>query len=334
MTGVAADILTGFLGSGKTTLLKHVLEHGLDGRRVAIVMNELGDVGLDGKIITGLRSVEKMVEVTSGCICCSVGAQFGMAIREILATVKPHLIVIETTGVAEPFPLIGQVREAGLSLDAVITVVDAANAPRELRESEAARAQVEAADFLVLNKADLVGDRERRAVERKLQRLNPRALIHPTSYGEVGTDLLFGTGAGRLRRESASGAPESAGRASAHGGHLAADEIGAFNWVAESGVRLARRRFERFLERLPYEIYRAKGIVRFEEEDGAHLFHFTCGRFEVKRFPLEGDAPDSQAVFIGRDADRLEGRVLGALRRCRADLSPLERLRAALGARA
>ena len=144
MRTVAVDILTGFLGSGKTTLLRHVLEHGLAGKPVAIIMNEIGEVGIDGKVVTGLANVEKMVELTSGCICCSIDDyRFDLAIQEIIDTAKPHLVIIESTGLADPEPLAYRVKSAGLGLDAVITVVDAANVERQLAETKVARAQIE-----------------------------------------------------------------------------------------------------------------------------------------------------------------------------------------------
>jgi len=140
---VAVDILTGFLGSGKTTLLRHVLEHGLKGKPVAVIMNEIGEVGIDGKVITGLSAVEKMVELASGCICCSIDDyKFDLAIQEIIDTAHPHLIIIESTGLADPEPLAYRVKNAGLGLDAVITVVDAANVERHLKEADVARAQL------------------------------------------------------------------------------------------------------------------------------------------------------------------------------------------------
>ena len=89
MSAVAVDILTGFLGSGKTTLLRHVLDHGLKGKPVAVVMNEIGEVGIDGKVVTGLSNVEKMVELSSGWICCTIDDyRFDLAIQEIVDTVK------------------------------------------------------------------------------------------------------------------------------------------------------------------------------------------------------------------------------------------------------
>ena len=142
MRSVAVDILTGFLGSGKTTLLRHVLEHGLRGKPVAVIMNEIGEVGIDGTVVTGLSAVEKMVELASGCICCSIDDyRFDLAVQEIVETARPQLIIIESTGLADPEPLAHRVKNAGLGLDAVITVVDAANVERQLKETSVARAR-------------------------------------------------------------------------------------------------------------------------------------------------------------------------------------------------
>src|SRR5262249_45265948 len=128
MPPVAVDILTGFLGSGKTTLLRHVLDHGLRGKPVAVIMNEIGEIGIDGRAITGLSAVEKMVEVSSGCICCQIDDyKFDLAVQEIIETTQPHVIIIESTGLADPEPLVYRVKTAGLNLDAVITLVDAAH---------------------------------------------------------------------------------------------------------------------------------------------------------------------------------------------------------------
>src|SRR5438552_16910245 len=140
MRTVAVDILTGFLGSGKTTLLGHVLAHGLRGKPVAVIMNEIGEVGIDGRVITGLANVEKMVELSSGCICCSIDDyRFDLASQEIIETAKPHLVIIESAGLADPEPLASRVKNAGPGLDAVITVVDTANVKRHLADPQAAR---------------------------------------------------------------------------------------------------------------------------------------------------------------------------------------------------
>src|SRR5437867_3809717 len=208
MRTVAVDILTGFLGSGETTLLRHVLEHGLRGKPVAVIMNGSGEVGIDGKVVTGLANVEKMVELTSGCICCSIDDyRFDLAIQEIIDTAQPHLVIIESTGLADPEPLAYRVKSAGLGLDAVITVVDAANVERQLAETKVARAQIEAADFLVVNKLDLVDAPDVARLERRLAKLNPRAERMKTVRGALDSDVLFATGVATFRATRAGSRP-------------------------------------------------------------------------------------------------------------------------------
>ena len=304
---VAVDILTGFLGSGKTTLLRHVLEHGLRGQPVAVIMNEIGEVGIDGKVITGLNAVEKMVELSSGCICCSIDDyRFDLAIQEIIETAKPHLVIIESTGLADPEPLAYRVKNAGLGLDAVITVVDAANVKRHLAETEVARAQIEAADFLVVNKTDLVDDTALAAVERRLTRLNPRAERFRSVRGALDSEVLFATGVAAYRQ-----------RAQHPTNHLAADGIGSF--VYHSARPLRQEAFERVLGRLPRDVLRAKGIVRFAGRDWRALFNFTCGRHEITWIRLDEAGTESQAVFIGRDLDRHRARIERELVACEID---------------
>jgi cobalamin biosynthesis protein CobW len=304
MRTVAVDILTGFLGSGKTTLLRHVLEHGLAGKPVAVIMNEIGEVGIDGKVVTGLANVEKMVELTSGCICCSIDDyRFDLAIQEIIDTAQPHLVIIESTGLADPEPLAYRVKNAGLGLDAIITVVDAANVERQLAETAVARAQIEAADFLVVNKLDLVDEGAVARLERRLAKLNPRAERMKTVRGALDSDVLFATGVAAFRERARVGSD-----------HLHADAIGSF--VYRSRLPLRQAMFERLLRRLPADILRAKGIVRFADRDWHCLFNFTCGRHELTWVKLEGGMEESQAVFIGRDLRRHQRRIEAALAAC------------------
>jgi cobalamin biosynthesis protein CobW len=306
MHSVAVDILTGFLGAGKTTLLRHVLDHGLHGKPVAVIMNEIGEIGIDGRVVTGLSAVEQMVELSSGCICCTIDDyRFDLAVQEIIETTRPHLIVIESTGLADPEPLVDRVRGAGLGLDAVITVVDAANARRQLRETEVARRQIAAADFLVLNKVDLVGDDEAGRLERTLERINPRPQRFRAVRGAIDSDLLFATGVAAFRE-----------RARRSGGdHLPADGFASF--VYRSDGWLDQRRFERLLDRLPRDVVRAKGIVRFAGRDWQCLFNVTCGRAELSWVKLPA-VEENQAVFIGRNLARHEAAVRARLAACEA----------------
>ncbi|MFN8545924.1 MAG: GTP-binding protein [Candidatus Binatia bacterium] len=306
MPTVAVDILTGFLGSGKTTLLRHVLDHGLAGKPVAIIMNEIGEVGIDGRAITGLSNVEKMVEVSSGCICCQIDDyKFDLAVQEIIDTAKPHLIIIESTGLADPEPLAYRVKTAGLNLDAVITVVDAANIERHLRETEVARQQIEAADFLVLNKVDLADDATVARVEKRLARLNARAERFRTVRGAMESDLLFATGVATYR-DVARGASD----------HMHHDGIGSFLYRTARPLR--QEAFERLLAKLPHDVLRAKGIVRFAGRDWYCLFNFTCGRHELTWMKLPAGT-ESQAVFIGRALAQHQPRLTADLAACETD---------------
>ena len=305
MRHVAVDIVTGFLGSGKTTLLSHVLTHGLKGKPVAVVMNEIGEVGIDGQVVTGLNYVEKMVELSSGCICCSIDEyRFDLAIQELIETVHPHLIIIESTGLADPEPLTYRVKAAGLKLDAVITVVDAANVERFVKETEVATAQIEAADFLVVNKIDLVATGDVARVERRLRKLNPRALQFRSVRGAIDSEVLFATGVATYR--------ERAREARATSDHLHQDAFGSF--LYRSDVELDQPAFEHVLERLPDDVIRAKGIVRLVGRDWHCLFNVTCGRVELGWLKLPEDRTENQAVFIGRNLDRHRAGILDALR--------------------
>jgi cobalamin biosynthesis protein CobW len=197
--------------------------------------------------------------------------------------------------------------------DAVITMVDAATFLPLSTEHEVLAEQVKAADFLVLNKIDLVTERERQKVEKRLRRLNRRALVLEASYGRVQTDLLFSTGVGTYRaRLQAVGDTTSAHAAHHAHGH---DAIQAFSYETRAPVDLYA--FERFLKKLPSNVYRAKGVLQLTRGAFPHVFNFTCGRFDfhplapelARQFPTQG-------VFIGKDIQAYKDEIIGRFRAC------------------
>jgi cobalamin biosynthesis protein CobW len=310
----SCNILAGFLGSGKTTLLTHVMRHGLGKKRVAIIMNEIGDVGIDGTVITGLEGVESMVEFNNGCVCCTVDDyRFAIAVQQITEEVRPDLLIIETTGLADPNPIVDRLRTASVALDAVITLVDAATFLALSAEHEVLAEQVRGADFLVLNKIDLVSAGERQKVETRLRQLNRRALLLEATYGRVQTDLLFGTDVSAYRtRSQQAGRGELLQTAShAHG----REDIQAFSYETRAPVDLYA--FTDFLAQLPANIYRAKGLLQLTRGAFPHVFNFTCGRFDFH--PLSPDLGrrfPTQAVFIGRDLQPHRDQIIGHFRAC------------------
>ncbi|MGH8066301.1 MAG: CobW family GTP-binding protein [Candidatus Entotheonellia bacterium] len=318
MIKTSCNLLTGFLGSGKTTLLKYIMQHGLQQKRVAIIMNEIGDIGIDGKVITGLEGVESMVEFNSGCVCCTIDDyRFAIAVQQIIQETKPDLLIIETTGLADPNPIIDRLKTASVARDAVITLVDAATFLPLSAAHEVLDEQVKAADFLVLNKIDLVTERERQKVEKRLRRLNRRALLLEASYGQVQTDLLFSTGVSAYRAQLQAASQANGAHAARH--THGQDAIQAFSY--ETRVPVDLYAFERFLKKLPSNVYRAKGLLQLTRGAFPHVFNFTCGRFDFQPLApeLAGQFP-TQGVFIGKDIYAYKDEIISRFRACeRAD---------------
>jgi G3E family GTPase len=299
---VAVDILTGYLGAGKTTLLRHALDHGLDGRRVAIVVNELGEIGVDGTLLAGPGGVESMVELTNGCICCTIdAARFDRALVDLVDRTGAELVVIETTGVADPAPLTDRLRRLGFGIDAVTAVVDAGSIEEQLAREGVVARQIAAADFVVIGKTDLVPARALARVERLVAELNPRASRSSAERGRVDPALLFATGVRRWRA-----APAARGSAGA-------SRVEAFVFRTPDPLDLAR--FEDVLGALPPAVVRAKGVLRVAGA-GAHcVFNYASGRHELSWMRLPG-VSESQAVFIGHDVRAHELAVQAALGAC------------------
>ncbi len=193
MSLIPVTILTGFLGAGKTTLLKRVLTEA-HGQKIAVIENEFGEENIDNDILV-TDSKEQIVQMSNGCICCTIREDLRETLQLLAAKRRKGLldferVVIETTGLADPGPVVqtffmdDEIAESYL-VDSIITVVDAKHAGTQLDERQEARRQVGFADQIFLSKTDLVSEAEKDALIHRLKHMNPRAPIKAVHFGEV-----------------------------------------------------------------------------------------------------------------------------------------------------
>jgi len=208
-TRVPVTLLTGFLGAGKTTLLNHLIRDP-DAGRIAVIMNEFGDVGLDHDLIE--EATEETVLMQSGCICCSIRGDLLKTLGKLMAQrnrgdLSFDRVVIETTGIADPGPIlhslvVDQVVAPYFRMDGVVTLADAATGARTLDRQFEAVQQIAMADLIILSKTDLVPPHEVAHFERRLEKLNNTARRVWADQGQVPPKTLFGLSAMRASATS------------------------------------------------------------------------------------------------------------------------------------
>ncbi len=308
---VPVTVLTGFLGSGKTTLLNRLLrqEHG---RKIAVIVNELGQVGIDGKVLQG---GEAFVELDNGCLCCALNADLDATLRQLAEKGGFSHLVIETTGVADPLPLGWIVSRPGLSeryrLDAIVTVVDAANVASAVGLAPEALQQIVRADLVLLTKLDLVADGGVAAREL-VRRHNRLAPIVEAPFGAMPIELIL-----EPQPEPQADVPARPSEPSAaplHGGRPSLE-----SWVYSSAQGLTEERLGALLDEVPLEVYRIKGLVRTTDTEWTWtLVNGVGGRMDLLPATPERPPGASTLVFI---AKQLDPKALAAL--CDTYFAPL-----------
>ncbi|MGJ7542940.1 CobW family GTP-binding protein [Variovorax sp. LT1R16] len=199
MALIPATILTGFLGSGKTTLLKRILTEA-HGQKIAVIENEFGEENIDSDILV-TESKEQIVQMSNGCVCCTIREDLREALQLLAAKKRQGLldfdrVVIETTGLADPGPVAqtffmdDEIAESYL-LDSILTLVDAKHAPQQLNDRQEARRQVGFADQIFISKSELVSAEETDALIHRLKHMNPRAPQQKVHFGEVPLTSVF-----------------------------------------------------------------------------------------------------------------------------------------------
>jgi G3E family GTPase len=335
--GIPVTIITGFLGSGKTTLLNHILSN-QDGVKTAVLVNEFGEIGIDNELL--VTTGEDMVELSNGCICCTINNDLVEAVYKVLERPeKIDYLVVETTGLADPLPValtfLGTDLRDLTRLDSIVTVVDAENFSIDLFNSQAAENQIAYADIILLNKSDLVDEADLDLLEVRVRDMRPGARLLRSVKGKVPLPLILSVGLFETDQyynpnvetahdhdhhnhdhhgheehdhsacdhehdhcEHDHGHDHSAHQ---HSDHLAIDGFTSLSF--ESDRPFSVRKFQNFLDNeMPVNVFRAKGLLWFDESPKRHVFHLSGKRFSLDDDEWKG-APKNQLVLIGQNLD-------------------------------
>ncbi|NEQ67662.1 MAG: GTP-binding protein [Symploca sp. SIO2D2] len=331
--GMPVTIITGFLGSGKTTLLNHILSNSQD-VKIAILVNEFGDINIDSQLLVSMD--EDMMELSNGCICCTINDGLVDAVYRVLERDEPvDYMVIETTGVADPLPIIitflGTELRDMTRLDSIITVVDSETFTPDHFDSEAALKQIAYADITILNKTDLANPDQIQYLEDYIRTVKKNARILHSQHGQVSLPLILDVeynnpeAYANLVQEEIEQSQHDHHHHDEHNhnhdehdhhnhdehdhhphehhhhhsAHL--DNDGFVSISFESDRPFDVHKFESFLqEQLPQEVFRAKRILWFADSDLCHIFQLSGPRFDMQAEQWR-TLPNKHKLVIGRN---------------------------------
>ncbi|GGO85577.1 cobalamin biosynthesis protein [Marinobacterium nitratireducens] len=320
---IPVTVLTGFLGAGKTTLLNYILREN-HGRKIAVIENEFGEVGIDGDLV--LRSdSEEIYEMVNGCVCCTAEVREDLVrvVRELVA--RPDRldhILVETSGMADPYPVaqtffIDDPIAREVELDAIVTMVDAKHIGQHLEDLELDGAdnqavdQIVCADRIVINKVDLVDEPAIAALRERIRGLNATAELVTSSYAEIDLAGILGLGAFEATQKLLEIGAENEHRGHAHHDqdytHEHDASVTSVGIAVDADIDLDA--FSRWIEALRLEqadtLFRMKGVLSARGRDQRYILQGVHSLIDFRAAqPWGRDPRSSKVVFIGRDLDR------------------------------
>lgn len=318
-------VITGFLGSGKTTLLNHILS-GNHGKKVAVIENEFGEVGVDDALLkqtkkenASFQSEEQIIEMNNGCICCTVRGDLIEFLKR-LTSKKLDLVIIETTGLADPAPVaqtffVDDDVSAAYSLDAIVTVVDAKHIVQHLDEQKPEGVenesveQVAFADIILLNKTDLVTPEELVSVKKRIQSINGAAEIIETLKSRVPFDKILGRHCFDINRIINDLDPEFISGALTQE-HLHDQSVTSVGFVFDYDLDVSKleKLIEKLMETKGTDLYRYKGVLPIKGKREKFVFqgvHMLFGGFFGDDWDLN-EKRQGRFIFIGKNLDHDE----------------------------
>lgn len=298
---IQSFIITGFLGVGKTTMLTNTVQEHFSDKKVAIIVNEFGDIGIDGNILSNVYS--EVLEISEGCICCQLAQEFESGVIEIMNKYNPEIIFVETSGASEPFPIFLSLQNLGISVEGVICVVDSKNFD-SYKENSTAKYQIGGSNIIVMNKTDLVTQEELEETQRDVLKIKEEFDIKNTLTGQkVFNNYIFNSAKqGLVEKEVFQGVYKideiaELAKEYKHLNHTTEDSITQKVAYIKGDIEFAN--IDELLKNLPTNIYRVKGVVKTKDVPNPLVINYSFGNSSFDE--LEEYSESSIIIFIGEN---------------------------------